>query len=363
MFHRSFALAAVCSFLFPTTGSTQTKSHVPDPMNPAISVVARSLVEAAPDLDRSFGLMFQEAEIIAKSSVDPHWDLTAIFVFADEEVAAEEVFATTTSLQDIQFKLGKMKVAFGKHGLLHGHAFPFIQAPIVLMNTLGEEGFNDSGVEASWLTPLPWSCELTGGVYRSVEVGDRNPLDLGSPDHWNLPWLGHLKNIFDLSEGTTLEFGLSTLTGQGIDGFTHAVYGGDITLKNMPTHEDDQRGWILQGEYLKKVSFGGGSFAQEQDGWYASFQYRLGQLGWVGIRMEEAFQSVATALTDGMGDPLAGHIQRASLHLAWSLSEFSTIRGGYSLERVDTKTGESPFDNHIMGQFIFLIGAHPTHAH
>jgi hypothetical protein len=346
----------------PASTWAQTKSLVSNLANPAISFVAQFGAEMAPDLNQPFGPRFEEAELVLQSTVDQHWTLNALLIFAEEEVAPEEVFATT-SIQDVQFKIGKMKTAFGKHALLHAHAFPFIQAPLALANVLGEEGFNDAGVEAAWLTPLPWFCELTGGAYGAVEAGPECLQDFGSADHWNIPWLGHLKNVFDLTDDTTMELGFSVLTGGGFNGLTHAVYGGDLTFKSVPARQSNQSGWILQGEYMKKVSYGAGTFNQEQDGWYASFQYRFAKQWWAGIRAEEAFNSSATGLTDGSDDPLTGHIQRASANLIWAPSEFSAIRVEYSIERVNPEEADAPLDHRAMAQFIYSIGAHPAHAY
>src|SRR5258707_7940023 len=145
-------------------------------------------------LNQPYGLHFDEAEISVISVVDPYWTFTSNIVFLpDHTVDPEEVWVRSTNIPGIQLKLGKIRGTFGKHGLLHTHAFPFIQAPIVMGNTIGEEGFKDAGMEASWLTPLPWFSELTGGVYQARPEDDEHPLDFGSTAHDNVPYLGHLK--------------------------------------------------------------------------------------------------------------------------------------------------------------------------
>lgn len=73
--------------------------------------------------------------------------------------------------------------------------------------------------------------------------------------------------------------------------------------------------------------------------------------------MEEAFDSSATELA------ATGHIQRASLNLAWAPSEFSAVRAECSLERVDPSLPDPPLDTRISLQFIYSIGAHPAHAY
>src|SRR5678810_273576 len=132
--------------------------------NPAIGMNALFSAQAAPNLDHAYGLDFDEAEISLMSVVDPYWTLASNIVFAPDGVDPEEIWVRNTTIPGVQLKLGKLRASFGKHGLLHAHAFPFVQAPIVMANTIGEEGFKDPGLEAAWLTPLPWYAEVTGGV-------------------------------------------------------------------------------------------------------------------------------------------------------------------------------------------------------
>ena len=159
-------LACICAALActPAPSRAQTKSIYSNLANPAIGFNALFLDQAARDLNEPYGPQFQESEISLLSVVDPYWNLWANIVFAPDGVDPEEVYATTTRIPAIQLKIGKLRATFGKHGLLHTHAFPFIQAPVIMANTIGEEGFKAAGMEAAWLTPSPWYCELTGGI-------------------------------------------------------------------------------------------------------------------------------------------------------------------------------------------------------
>ncbi len=365
---KPFIRLFICLFLLGLGAcplQAQTRSLISNLANPAIGFNALFKAQVAPDLNQPYGLEFEEAELSLISTVDPTWTLSTNLVFLpDATVDPEEVYATTTSIPDLLVKIGKIRGTFGKHGLLHTHAFPFIQAPLVMENTIGGEGFKDAGLEAAWLTPLPWFCELTGGAYQSIGTDADHPLDFGSTSHDNIPWLAHLKNQFDLDDETTMELGGSTLTGFGSDGMHHSAYGVDLTFRNVPLRQSNSQGWILQGEYIKKVSYAESVYNQEADGWYASFQYRLSQNWWTGIRAEEAFNSHTDVLgTDSLGNPLLGHIQKASMNIAWVPSEFSFIRGEYSIARADDGNGNTPMDHRFMVQFLYVIGFHPAHAY
>jgi len=353
--------ALVCT---PALATAQTTSMFSNLANPAIGMNALFSGQAARNLNQPYGLQFDEAEISLISVVDPYWTFVSNIVFVgDGSVDPEEVWVRSTNIPGIQLKLGKIRGTFGKHGLLHTHAFPFIQAPVVMANTIGNEGFKDAGVEAAWLTPLPWFSELTGGVYQAIATDPDHPLDFGSTKHDNVPFLGHFKNQFDLNDATTLELGQSILEGRGTFGSRHAAYGADVTIRNVPPRNSNRRGWILQGEYIQRDSIVSGTYTREQDGGYASFQYRLSQVWWAGIRGEQARNSFTDFLVDGAGNPIPGRVNRVSANLAWVPSEFSFMRLEYSHAQADAGSGFKPDDDRLMIEMSYTIGYHPAHAY
>ena len=359
---RTLACLFAALLCAPALAISQTTSQYSNLANPAIGMNALFSGQAAHNIDQAYGLQFDEAEISLISVVDPYWTFVSNIVFVhDGSVDPEEAWVRSTNIPGIQLKLGKIRGTFGKHGLLHTHAFPFIQAPIVMSNTIGNEGFKDAGAEVAWLTPLPWFSELTGGVYQAIAVDGDHPLNLGSTRHDNTPFLVHWKNQVDLNNATTLEIGQSTLQGRGTDGNRHAAYGADVTVRNVPPRRSNSRGWILQSEYLQKGSSTGGSYARERDGGYASLQYRLSQVWWMGVRGEQARKSFTDFLVDETGAPIAGKVTRMSANIAWVPSEFSFIRLEYSHATADGGIHRS--DDRLMVQMSYTIGFHPAHAY
>ena len=346
----------------PVLATAQTSSMFSNLANPAIGMNALFNGQAAHNLNEPYGLHFDEAEISLVSVVDPYWTFWSNIVFVgDGSVDPEEVWVRTTNIPSIQLKLGKQRGTFGKHGLLHTHAFPFVQAPIVMANTIGNEGFKDTGLEAAWLTPLPWYAELTGGVYQAIAADAKHPLDIGSTRHDNIPFLAHFKNQLNLSDATTLELGQSVLQGRGTDGLLNTAYDADVTVRNVPAKNSNRRGWILQGEYLQKGSAGGAGYHRERDGGYASFQYRASQVWWLGVRGEQARNSLTDFLLDAAGQPVAGKVNRVAANIAWNPSEFSSVRLEYSHAQADAGGGITPNDDRLMIQMSYTIGYHPAH--
>lgn len=358
-FPPALALAALASW--PALAGAQAPAMFSNLANPAIGASALFSGQAAHNIDAPYGLRFDEVELSMISVVDPYWTLAANLTFSQDQVDPEEVWARSTNLPSLQLKLGKLRGTFGKHGLLHTHAFPFIQAPLVMANTIGAEGFKDAGLEAAWLTPLPWFSELTGGLYQAVGADADHPLDFGSNAHDNVPFLAHWKNQFDLNDQTTLEVGQSALQGRGIDGNRHEAYGADVTIRNVPARSSNRHGWILMGEYIQKGATAGDAYVREQDGGYASLQYRLSQVWWVGVRGEQARKSFADFVTDAAGAEFPGTVTRGSVNVAWSPSEFSFVRLEYSHARSDS--GVHPTDDRLLVQMSYTIGYHPAHAY
>jgi hypothetical protein len=361
----SRTLACLCAALVcaPALATAQTRSMFSNLANPSIGMNALFSGQAAHNLNQPYGLQFDEAEISLISVVDPYWTLTSNIVFTPDGVDPEEVWARNSSIPSLQIKVGRIRGTFGKHGLLHTHAFPFIQAPVIMGNTIGEEGFKDAGMEAAWLTPLPWFSELTGGIYQGIAADDDHPLDLGSTRHDNVPFLGHFKNVFDLNDATTLELGQSYLEGRGADGAVNSALGADVTVRNVPPQNSNRRGWIVQSEYIQRGSTLGGGYHKEQNGWYASFQYRLSQVWWSGVRGEQAKDCFTDFLVDDAGDPVPGKVTRASANIAWLPSEFSSVKLEYSHAVADAGSGQKPNDDRILLQMSFTIGYHPAHAY
>ncbi len=119
----------------------------------------------------------------------------------------------------------------------------------------------------------------------------------------------------------------------------------------------------MQGEYIEKAATSDGTFDKESRGWYASFQYRLAQVWWAGIRGEQAKDCYTDVLVDNVGDPVLGDVNRGSVNLAWMPSEFSYIRLEYSYAQADDNNGFKPTDQRIMLQMSYTVGYHPAHAY
>jgi len=365
-------LAALTAFGAPRARADAPPSLQSNLMNPLMSLNALFLGDVSPDRAKGsfeptgdpandglfvrgagarYGFGLQESELTVESTVDSHFKLNANLVFADDEVTPEEVFATTRSLPQVQVKVGKFKTAFGKLGNVHSHAFPFILPALVYEDTIGGEGFNGEGAEASWMSPLPWFLELTGGGY-SARAGD-GTMDLSGARKDDFVYLAHAKNFFDLAGNASLEIGGSVLTGHTPRGESQRTVGIDVTVKNAPPRNAAGH-WTFQNEWLQKST----GDVKEQEGFYSSLQCRIRQNEWVGIRTERVIREQGAAYAATGNQDADGNALYAAV--TWAPGEFTAIRVDGSYGTVKSEAGTA-VDRRILLQFNHTIGTHPAH--
>ena len=200
------------------------------------------------------GFQLQEAELQMMSDVDPYMKANVLLSISQQDnrnhttdygIDPEEVYLESTSLPYVTIRAGKFKMALGKHNMLHTHAFPFIDAPLIHQLVLGDEGLNETGVSAAALIPVSWFSEVT------VQAFSTDNEDLyNSPNSGDVAGLAKFKNLFDLTDDLTMEIGVSGTAGQNQFSQTSTVLAGDLTFKWRPSVGGKYRALIWQTEYL-----------------------------------------------------------------------------------------------------------------
>jgi hypothetical protein len=289
------------------------------------------------------GLHFQEMEVQLTSFVDAYLKADLILALpGGEGIEVEEGVVTTQGLPyNLALKAGKFYADLGRHHTLHAHAFPFIDAPLVLERLLGEEGLNETGLGLSALLPLPWYAELNGQVLN----GDHELF--ASPKGRDLLYVGHLKNFWDLGPTATLELGGSWAGGENQDRALSSLAGADLTLK-WRAAGPRRRALVWQSEYLR-ARREGPEGTRAEGGVYSLLQYQFARRWW------------AQARWDLFGLPKAkgtAREHRVSGLLALVPSEFSALR--LQCSRLDSG-GQA--ENQALLQFNFSIGSHPAHRY
>ena len=318
------------------------------------------------------GLDIQEAEVAFYSDVDPYSRLNLLLAIHPEyklesatnkvsqtwKIEPEEAFAETNHIPLTTVKIGKFKAAFGKHNLLHRHAFPFVDQPLSDKSLLGDEGFNDVGLSAAVLLPLPWYSELTGQYVR----GEGENQEFNSPTPGDAVGVGHWKNLWDLSEDLTFEVGGSFAQGQNSLRGTTTLAGGDFTFKWRPASGGKYHSGLVAGEIISRRLEQPGADAEKGMGWSAWGQYqfleRWSALGrYDTLKIEDSNSTVNTnALANITTKKYTGA-------LVFAATEFSSYRVEYSYADGPASTSGETIERKIYLQANFTIGAHPSHSY
>ncbi len=312
------------------------------------------------------GLDLQEAELSFYSDVDPYSRLTMLFTVAPEYklnattdrveqswiFEPEELYVDSDHVPGVSLRLGKFKGAFGKHNILHSHAYPFVDAPMVNDTLLGSEGLADVGVSAAALLPVNWFSEFTVQYLR----GEDGNGEFNSPTPGDGVGIGHFKNLLDLNDSLTLEAGLSYAHGGNSVGGSTALSGADLTMKWRPVSGGLYHSAILALEYIDR-SLGQSGFDTEHGHGAVSWaKYQFAER-WAGlVRYENLKMKNSTTLDNALSE-------KSSYEILFSATEFSSLRLEYDMSHGPRQANGEHDEHKIYLQANFTIGAHPAHSY
>ncbi len=318
--------------------------------NPDISVIGNFVGKMGDlnEFDERPSASLEEAELSFQAFVDPYAQAKFFVAVGPEGAEVEEGFINFIALpHDLTAKVGKLKAGFGKVNLMHTHARPWIDTPLVLNNFFGGEGLADSGVSVSRIFPNRHNLfvEATGEVYSGNAEGV-----FESQNRNDLFYLGHLKAYGDLSEQSNLEIGASFARGtapptESTSGGTSEFGGLDLTYRYKPLERGLYRSFISRTELIANRRSGSDDHAF---GFYTSADYQFARRWFAGVRLDQTDRADDPSLTD----------RGASLTLTFWPSEFSQLRA----QGRRIRYGNGPGVNELLLQVLFSIGAHGAHS-
>jgi hypothetical protein len=271
-----------------------------------------------------------------------------------------------------QAKGGKMLVRYGLLNEFHEHDFPQTDKPDVLTQFFGEEGLNESGLELSWVAPLPFYLQLLAGIFNG-----QNEVAFGS-DSFRFPLVtARARTFFDLGPFGGLQLGGSLATGYTAEDLRSWVWGVDLKYKLTP----DGWQWPLltvagealftdrnvlvaavdpvidpdTGEVLDPGS-PAGQRVLKRHGFYAYAQVQPWKRWLGGVRFDWTQYPVAEGRQWGI-EP----------YIAFAPSDFLRFRLGYKYtDRGSVRVALNPdgyprYANEVFLQATFFLGAHPAH--
>lgn len=252
-------------------------------------------------------------------------------------VEPEEVFVETIAIPSLTFKIGKFFLDTGKFNTTHSHARMFVTRSQLENTIIGDEGLSEVGLSASYLIPTRNFNELSLQIFspKNGEVFDEGEgHDLG----YNLRY----KSLFEITDSSTFDFGLSFLTAKtGHEEEKTEIMGADFTYKFSAIDSSKKTNFALVSEYLKKKSA-----HSETDGLSAALKYQVSSRTFVQYRYE----------TFGLSDDSFSQGNVDTVLFAFVPSEFSSIRLQYD----DNRHLE---EKKITLQLNISMGAHPAHSY
>jgi hypothetical protein len=363
----------------PAAPAATTAAAAPPPVQPATGAgVGKSSTLLNPDisfngdftflgtdnrqLDKANRFSLREAEIGFQAPIDPYARADAFITFGEGETPnVEEAYATFLTLPwNLQARIGKFRLSFGKNNLLHRHALPQTDRPLVEVANFGDEGLSGTGVSVSYLVPNPWDryLLLTGEVVNGL--GDApaggQGVPLGRPargrSFGDFVYVGHAQSFFDLNDDSNIELGASALANQPRSRTATQVYGVDLTYRWRPLRQAGYRQllWRTEGYLTHLDPNDASASAIDTGGFYTYAEYRLARTLWAGTRFDW------TEIPRAAG----GREWGVFPYLTFSPLEFGYFRLGYQFVRSDRLQQKD--SNRVWLQYNFSIGPHAAHA-
>ncbi|HWE43026.1 MAG TPA: hypothetical protein VG432_10995 [Gemmatimonadaceae bacterium] len=328
----------------------------------------------------------REVELAVQAVVDPYFRGDVFLGLSDlEGLSIEQAFLTTTSIPDLEIKVGRYLMPFGKQNTTHRHDLHTTEYPYVLQRFLSDDGLKGTGIWVSKVfAPFGFYQELQATVVD--RLGSRteglSTVDAPNKSLGGLGYSARLRNYVDVSEAANLELSFSAITGKREQALNDSyvagvllpknivanaalarqtVLGSDLTYRWRPLQQGLYKSFILQGEYMRQLNSrspeipGGGAVAaayagpmRNFDGAYAFARWQLTARGFVGARY------------DWVQDPDAGGrtFTAGSGYLEWFPSEFSKLSAAYEHR---TAAGLSAGRDRILLQATFSLGPHKPH--
>jgi hypothetical protein len=251
----------------------------------------------------------------------------------------------------LNIKVGKFYSQFGILNRWHDHGLPQVDRPSALNNLFIGESLSGLGLSGNFLLGNLWADanELTVEVFTG---GDGQSFDKRSN---TVVGVAHLKNYYDLTRNTYMEFGFSGAHGYNDHPHKHftTLGGADLTLKWVPADRSHYRTIEFRNEFF--ISHHEGP-AKDLDryGFYSSLKSKLGPRFWYGLRY--SYSELPIPVSAPSARDYEWDITPA---IDFWQSEFVMMRLQYSY----TKRNYMENDHSIFLQSVWSMGPHKHEAY
>ena len=301
----------------------------------------------------------------------------------ETEVELEEAFIETLALgHGMTIKAGRFYSDIGYLNNQHGHAWDFMDAPLIYRGLFGNQ-LVDDGIQFGWIAPADMYFRIGAELTR----GERFPAG-GAANDGNGAFTVFAKFGGDLGQSHAWQLGVShwnaDIEGRTAGAHDHAgateiptfygdskVSGIDFVWKWAPNGNNRETNFKIQAEYFTREEEGRielagsdpletSSYIGEQSGWYLQTVYQFmprWRLAYRYDRLNADNSGSDSLVLEEAGLDDEGHIpQRSTLMMDYSHSEYSRIRVQYVLDQ-----SYEDSDKLFFIQYIVTLGAHGAH--
>jgi hypothetical protein len=299
----------------------------------------------------------REAEVTFFAPIDPLLD-GALSLAAHPENGQtvfevhEAYLQTTRLIPRSRIKLGQFFLGIGRLNQFHRHDWPFVSAPKVHREFLGEEAVSDAGLEYGYLLPLPFVLDFSIGLTSGWTFGHTHTA--GSVPQTPTHYL-RLMTYTDLPGSGGLQVGINYLGRKRSDSTKQGLVGLDATAK---WQEGRRLVWLIQSETWWRLLGVPGADLERALGTSLYTQHGLTDELAAGVRFDAY---TILSLADAAGTSLTNGTWALVPTLTYKPSEFSTLRAAYTFEKTYRDLRDDQIAQAVELQFTFILGTHPAH--
>ncbi len=271
-------------------------------INPEISVTGDAFAQSVLNDDgftetaRS-GAYFRMIGLHIQSNLDPFSFTKIALGITPTGIELGEAYVTWTKLfKNISLTAGKFRQQFGVVNRWHVHALDQFSFPLAMRTILGAEGLNQIGLSLNWLMP----SVIAKSNMLTVEITNGQNAHLFSGEAFSFPAvLGHLKNYYDLSQNTYLEWGATGMWGMNnFKGYNdngnkikepnrNTYLGGfDLTLFWEPLNQSHYHSFLWRSEFYYVNKEIAADTTLKAWGGYSYVEYKFNERLYAGFRFD-----------------------------------------------------------------------------
>jgi len=203
----------------------------------------------------------RETELDLRAAIDPYADGIFIASISSDSpgsysAGVEEAYAVIKKLPfqsqpplGLKLKVGRFRPSFGTNNILHTHDLPQTMRPLPVQEFLGEEGFIQNGVSASFFLPTPW--DRRSSLDATLQVLAGGDLAFSPEPGARTAYLGHINWFRSFRSSHNLGVGWSSYFHPAGNEIVEADFHGlDFTYRWNPLRRGQWRSFVAGAELM-----------------------------------------------------------------------------------------------------------------